>query len=131
MADLLKEWGFDQDTGIDLPNEKSGRIPSAQWKKDYCEAVAERAPCVDDRWFTGDSVNMAIGQGDVLVTPLQLASAYATVRQRRHPVGAPGAPRDPEGPDRRGASSSVQPEAAGSVDMQPDWRRPSSRASSA
>ena len=122
MADLIKEWGFDEDTGIDLPNEKSGRIPSAQWKKDYCEAVADRAPCVDDRWFTGDSVNMSIGQGDVLVTPLQLASAYAT-------LGNGGTQWVPQvlREIRKGQTDevifTVQPQASGSVDMQPEWRQ--------
>ena len=75
----LERWGFFARTGIDVPDEKTGRIPSAAWKKAYCEQVAERAPCVDDGWFTGDSVNMAIGQGDTLVTPLQLAVAYAAL----------------------------------------------------
>lgn len=121
MAELIKEWGFDEDTGIDLPNEKSGRIPSPRWKKDYCEAVADRAPCVDDRWFTGDSVNMSIGQGDVLVTPLQLASAYAT-------LGNGGTQWVPQvlREIRKGQSDEVilrmEPQAVGSVDLQPDWR---------
>jgi penicillin-binding protein 2 len=75
----LERWGFDARTGIDLPSEQDGRIPSPAWKKQYCEQVKEKAPCVDDRWFTGDSVNTAVGQGDDLVTPLQLASAYAAL----------------------------------------------------
>jgi penicillin-binding protein 2 len=65
--------GLGVDTGIDLPGEVSGRVPDAAWKraynKDYPEAQA---------WLGGDTVNMAIGQGDLLVTPLQLASAYAS-----------------------------------------------------
>jgi penicillin-binding protein 2 len=76
---LLEQWGFDQKTGIDLPGEQDGRIPSQAWKKQYCEQVKKKAPCIDDRWFTGDSVNTAVGQGDDLVTPLQLASAYAAL----------------------------------------------------
>ena len=76
-ADLLKQWGFDTDTGIDLSSEQSGRIPSPAWLAEYCEDVG----CVDgaDSWRTGNNVNMAIGQGDVLLTPLQLASGYATI----------------------------------------------------
>jgi penicillin-binding protein 2 len=118
MADLLEEWGFYEDTGIDLPNEKAGRIPSAAWKKRFCEDT----PCIDDRWFTGDSVNMAIGQGDVLVTPLQLANAYAT-------LGNGGTRWVPQlvREIRKGQTDDVlvrriEPVAAGSVDMQPDWR---------
>ena len=76
-ADLLKQWGFDSDTGIDLSSEQSGRIPSPAWLAEYCADVG----CVDgaDSWRTGNNVNMAIGQGDVLLTPLQLASGYATI----------------------------------------------------
>ena len=77
-ADLLKQWGFDSDTGIDLSSEQAGRIPSPAW----LDGVLRRASgCVDgaDSWRTGNNVNMAIGQGDVLLTPLQLASGYATI----------------------------------------------------
>ena len=75
FRELLERWGFFEKTGIDLPSEQRGRIPSPAWKKEFCKEVQ----CVDDGWFTGDSVNMAIGQGDTLVTPMQLASAYATL----------------------------------------------------
>ena len=75
FRELLEEWGFHTKTGIDLPAEQAGRIPSPAWKTEFCEQAA----CVDDAWRTGDNVNMSIGQGDVLVTPLQLAVAYAAV----------------------------------------------------
>ncbi|MFP5255720.1 MAG: penicillin-binding protein 2 [Acidimicrobiia bacterium] len=75
FRELLEEWGFYAKTGIDLPGEQAGRIPSPTWKKEFCEEAA----CVEDTWRTGDNVNMSIGQGDVLVTPLQLAVAYAAV----------------------------------------------------
>ena len=68
------DFGLGQKTGIPLPSDKAGVVPSPEWKKDFCKRVR----CVDDRWFTGDSINMSIGQGDVLATPLQLANAYAT-----------------------------------------------------
>jgi penicillin-binding protein 2 len=75
FADLLKQWGFYNDTGIDLPGEQAGRIPSQRWLTEFCGQIT----CEEDRWRTGNSVNMAIGQGDVLVTPLQLAVAYAAL----------------------------------------------------
>ncbi len=75
FADLLKAWGFHSDLGIDLSVERGGRIPSPAWKTAFCQEVQ----CIDDGWYTGDNVNMAIGQGDLLVTPLQLANAYGTL----------------------------------------------------
>ncbi|MFH1187573.1 MAG: penicillin-binding protein 2 [bacterium] len=50
-------------TGIDLPGEKSGFFPSPEWKKDY----------KNEDWYIGDTYHVAIGQGDFLTTPLQVA----------------------------------------------------------
>lgn len=58
-----------QATGIDLPGESPGTIPSRAWKKRHFR----------EDWYTGDTVNMSIGQGYVQVTPLQAASMVATV----------------------------------------------------
>ncbi len=76
LAETARAFGLDDPLGIPLPSEKGGVIPDAAWKKRFCENP--KVGCIDDRWFTGDSINMAIGQGDVLVTPLQLANSYAT-----------------------------------------------------
>jgi penicillin-binding protein 2 len=64
-----RRMGFGDRTGIDLPEEKSGFLPSPAWK----EATK------GERWYIGDTYHAAIGQGDILVTPLQLASATATI----------------------------------------------------
>jgi penicillin-binding protein 2 len=74
MQDYLRPWGLGSETGIALTGEVSGRVPSPEWRREYCEATQ----CGDPLWRAGDNVNMAIGQGDVLVTPLQLANGYAT-----------------------------------------------------
>jgi penicillin-binding protein 2 len=74
MQRYLTQWGLGSDTGIALTGETSGRVPTPQWRREYCEATQ----CGDPLWRAGDNVNMAIGQGDVLVTPLQLANGYAT-----------------------------------------------------
>jgi penicillin-binding protein 2 len=119
-ADLLKQWGFDSDTGIDLSSEQSGRIPSPSWLAEYCESVG----CVDgaDSWRTGNNVNMAIGQGDVLVTPLQIASGYATIANggtvwQPHVVKAvlDGVTKE--------IKRSVDPKQVGTIEMTPEWRQ--------
>lgn len=63
----LQTFGFGQTTGIDLPEESKGLVPSPEWKMNTR----------GKSWFTGDSVNAVIGQGYVLATPLQLANATA------------------------------------------------------
>jgi penicillin-binding protein 2 len=80
MQQYLSPWGIGEETGIALTGESAGRIPDPAWKVRYCERLRENNPdaSCDDVWRTGDSVNMAIGQGDVLVTPLQLGNGYAT-----------------------------------------------------
>jgi penicillin-binding protein 2 len=71
--------GFGKTLGIDMPGEVGGRIPDAAWKKSYNQNYPEY-----QQWLPGDTVNMAIGQGDVLVTPLQLANYYATLANGGH-----------------------------------------------
>lgn len=67
--------GFGTATGIDLAGEADGRVPGPAWKR----AAHGRGVVPDPRWYPGDSVNLAIGQGDLLVTPVQLAVAYAAL----------------------------------------------------
>ena len=69
--------GFGRPTGIDIGPEASGRIPGPA---DRREAHARRPAAVPDgAWYPGDNVNLSIGQGDMLATPIQLAGAYATL----------------------------------------------------
>ncbi|MFD0772742.1 penicillin-binding protein 2 [Streptomonospora algeriensis] len=108
VSKMAHAFGFGEPTGVDLPHESSGRIPDRQWKREYwldtrehsCKMaekgypdVAEEDPAharylerlareqcrSGDQWGAGDAINRAIGQGDVLVTPLQLARAYAAI----------------------------------------------------
>ena len=67
IAQVAHDFGLGTITGIDLPYEKSGLIPTKSWKKNTKK----------QKWTTGDTFNMAIGQGFVLVTPLQLAKMMA------------------------------------------------------
>jgi len=74
LQKFVRSFGYGSVTGIELPGEADGRVPDAAWKKAYNEDYPEY-----QRWNPGDTVNMAIGQGDLLVTPLQVASTYAGV----------------------------------------------------
>ncbi len=71
MQDVASQFGFGTATGIQLPEERSGRVPTPQNRIDEFGE--------DARWFTGDNINLSIGQGDLLVTPLQLADSYAVL----------------------------------------------------
>ncbi|MFJ4362965.1 penicillin-binding protein 2 [Streptomyces chartreusis] len=91
------QFGLGAETGIDLPNEVTGRIPDRQWKQDYWKAnkdawckygkkggsYAEQIAyenCLEgNRMRAGDSVNYSIGQGDTLVTPIQMATIYGAI----------------------------------------------------
>ena len=76
IQDVAGRYGLGDRTGVDLPGEATGRLPTpgllAQLNAENPDAYPR------GKWFTGDNLNTAIGQGDVLVTPLQLADAYAT-----------------------------------------------------
>ena len=77
LQTTAREWGFGSSTGISLPSEAVGRIPDATWKQQIHNDNPTAFPYAD--WLPGDNILSAIGQGDVLVTPIQLASAYATL----------------------------------------------------
>lgn len=72
MHDFMSLFGFGQKTGIDLVGELAGLMPSAEWKR------RERRQA----WFPGETLITGIGQGFTLATPLQLASATATLSMR-------------------------------------------------
>lgn len=75
LHDWMVRFGFGEQTGIDLPNEKSGIMPSPQWKKDT----------YNKSWLPGETISVSIGQGYFLSTPLQIANATAmTANQGYH-----------------------------------------------
>ena len=73
IVKYAKEFGIGSKTGIDIPGEMSGILPSPEWKKRRFKKKE------DQKWLPGDLINMSIGQGYVLVTPIQIASAYQAI----------------------------------------------------
>jgi penicillin-binding protein 2 len=72
LWECARDFQLGKRTGIDLTSEIDGRIPSPEWKRDF-----NRKNPAYQVWYPGDTVNMAIGQGDILTTPLQMAYLYA------------------------------------------------------
>ena len=73
IHDFMKPLGFGQITGIDLPGEVRGILPSTEWKRNYFKKPEQK------KWFGGETISLGIGQGYNTFTMLQLASATATI----------------------------------------------------
>ncbi|HZL47702.1 MAG TPA: penicillin-binding protein 2 [Solirubrobacteraceae bacterium] len=89
IQNMARELGIGHTTGIDLPSEIEGTIPDPAWRAQQnhlqekcehekhhgtCDIVAEVRP-----WSVGDNMDLAVGQGDLLTSPLQMAVAYSTL----------------------------------------------------
>lgn len=72
LAGYGSRFGLGHLTGIDIPGEQSGTMPSPEWKREARGVV----------WYPGDTVNVAIGQGFTQVTPLQMAQTTAVIARR-------------------------------------------------
>lgn len=77
FQDWSRKFGLGRPTGIDLTEgESAGLVPDLAYKRRTCDRASDPINC---SWRPGDSVNMSIGQGNVLVTPIQMAVAYAAI----------------------------------------------------
>lgn len=128
IQDAARDFGLGQRTGIPLPGEGVGRLPTPESRRAAYESNPEAFLTGD--WYAGDNIITAIGQGDVLVTPLQLVDGYATfanggTRYRPQVVLKVTRALDPTLPPGQEGNyqvvRTVEPEAVGRVEMQPDW----------
>lgn len=74
LAEYYKKFNLGSISGIDIPGEKSGLVPTPEWKKFYYK----NNPILS-KWYLGDTYHIGIGQGDLLVTPLQVALWTAAI----------------------------------------------------
>ena len=80
LEDWAKRLGLGHLTGLDIPGESAGLVPTPQWKNaTFTKQTDPTNWQIDRLWKPGDSINLAIGQGNLQTTPLQLAVAYAAV----------------------------------------------------
>ncbi|MFA6709150.1 MAG: penicillin-binding protein 2 [Fusobacterium sp.] len=72
ITKAAKNFGLGEKTGIDIAGERTGTVPSPEWKKKRFK----------QGWYTGDTINYSIGQGYVTVTPIQIARAYCVLANK-------------------------------------------------
>jgi penicillin-binding protein 2 len=77
LPKYYEKWGFGELTGIDISGETEGRIPTEQGEKELYEAM--HGTSEGAYWSVGDWINLSIGQGDLLVSPIQMARAYSAL----------------------------------------------------
>lgn len=73
IKEYLELFGWGDLTGIDLPGEAKGFIPDKEWKKTHFERIE------DQGWWDGDTYNLSIGQGYLLITPLEIVNSFAVI----------------------------------------------------
>ncbi len=69
LTGYYQKFGLGSRTGVDVPGETAGRVPTPDWKKQFS----------GQPWYTGDTYNIAVGQGDILASPLQMAMALGSI----------------------------------------------------
>ncbi|HEX7132277.1 MAG TPA: penicillin-binding transpeptidase domain-containing protein [Iamia sp.] len=125
MQRSMEAWGLGSKPGIDLPGEAPGRIPTPEWLRSFSLEINGDTELGREAgtWRAGDSGNTMVGQGSVLVSPLQLAQGYATLANG----GTIWKPQLVLQVNDYAVDSNVEVterEEMGRVDLPPEWRDP-------
>jgi penicillin-binding protein 2 len=107
LQDWAKTFGIGEPTGIDVGPEAAGLLPTPEWRQETFTRKTD--PCcwrVDSLWKPGDSIQLAIGQKDVAVTPLQMTRLYALIANGGYLV-TPHVVEDVEQPGANGSERKV------------------------
>jgi penicillin-binding protein 2 len=114
---VARRYGFGSPTGFAISGEESGRVPDDNFKEDF---NADNPDPVTRLWLPGDNISLATGQGDLLVTPLQLANAYAAFAND----GTLWAPQIATEVQEPGGDtiSEIEPKSIRKIDIDPETR---------
>ncbi len=115
IQDWATDLGFGDTTGVDVPGEALGRVPTPEWRNELFENGDTDRP-----WSVGDNVNLSVGQGDLLAAPLQLAVAYAALGNGGTVV-TPHVGLRSEDPDGQ-VVQEIAPQPQREVEIEDSWR---------
>lgn len=112
IASFMPQFGFGARSGIDLPGEGEGVLPSPDWKRKRFKTREQQ------KWYAGETISVGIGQGYNAYTPLQMAQAMATIandgkRMRPHVLRAVI--------DNQGQRQEFPPELVAEIDVKPEY----------
>lgn len=115
LQEWMRKFGLGSSTGVDLLGDAAGLVPTPEWRNGlYREGNTDRP------WSVGDNVQMAIGQGDQLATPLQMAVAYAAIANGGDVVRPHVGMRVTDQSGR--VIQEIDPAPRREVDLNPGWR---------
>jgi penicillin-binding protein 2 len=119
MQQAAVQFGFGAESGIPLPSEHDGWIPTPENTLQRHEENPTAFPYGD--WYTGNNINVAVGQGDVLSTPLQLTNAYATLANGGR-LNQPNVAREVRDRATDSVVDVIEPAVIRTVEFAPGWR---------